>query len=90
MKNLNINKIGCIVGIISAVFFLICSVWGVFFSSTELKELHFNLLQLAYPGFDFTFFGYILSLVEAFLYGWLIGAFFVWLHNKICCGSKAE
>ncbi len=89
MKNPNINKTGYVVGIISVLFFLICSVWGALFSSLVLKELHFNLLQLAYPGFDFTFSGYIIGLVEAFFYGWLIGVFFVWLHNKICCDSKA-
>ncbi len=81
----NINKLGYAVGIISVIFYLVCTVWGGLFSSLGLKELHLQLLQLTYPGFAFTASGYIIGLVEAFIYGWVIGVLFGWLHNKICC-----
>jgi len=84
MKNLNLSKIGYIVGIISVSFFVVCSFWGLLFTSASLKELHFMLLQLAYPGFAFTVVGYTIGLLEAFAYGWFVGAFFAWLHEKIC------
>ncbi|MBL4644509.1 MAG: hypothetical protein JKX80_01445 [Candidatus Pacebacteria bacterium] len=84
MKNSNVTKVGYVVGAISVGSFLVCSVWGVFLPSVALKELHFLLLQLVYPGFAFTAIGYAVGILEAFVYGWIIGASFVWLHKKIC------
>lgn len=90
MKSSNVTKIGYVVGIISVVFFLVCSVWGVLLSSVALQELHFMLLQLVYPGFAFTIIGYAIGILEAFAYGWVIGAFFTWLCKKICIHDKTE
>ncbi len=89
MEKLNVNKIGYVVGIISIVFFLVCSVWGGIFVSPTLKALHFALLQIAYPGFAFTIVGYIIGIVEAFIYGWVIGALFAWLHSIVCVEKKS-
>ncbi len=84
MKKLNINKIGYVVGILSVLFFLLCSVWGGLFASPTLKELHFNFLQIAYPWFAFTVAGYIIGIIESFIYGWVTGALFAWLHSMVC------
>lgn len=84
MNKFNKVKAGYAGGIFIAAFFLICSVWGFLLGAPELKELHLNLLRLAFPGFGFTVFAYLLGLVEAFVYGWIGGVFLVWLCEKIC------
>jgi|GEM_PF-1349060 len=87
MKNLNINKTGCVFGIISLLFFFVCTLWGGVISNPALKELHFALVQIAYPGFAFTLAGYLIGLLEAFVYGWVIGALFAWLCKKLCVSN---
>jgi len=84
MNKTKITNAGYVGGLFVAAFFLVCSVWGMLLSAPELKELHLNLLRLAFPGFGFTFLGYVLGLAEAFVYGWLGGAFVVWLCEKLC------
>lgn len=86
----NINKIGIVLGIVFVAFFLICTVYGGLFADVALKELHLQIVQLMYPGFAFTAIGYLIGTVEAFVYGWILGALFVWLHNKICCENKTQ
>lgn len=88
MEKISISKMGYVVGIISIIFFLACSVWGWVFASATLRELHFNFLQIAYPWFSFTVGGYIMGLVEAAIYGWTTGALFAWLYNVIGVGKK--
>jgi len=90
MNKLNITKTGYVVGIISVVLYVICTVWGVLLGSQELKELHVKLLEMAFPGFSFTFIGYIIGLVESFVYGWLFGVFLAWLCRKICVSEHNE
>ncbi len=90
MKNLNINKTGYVLGIISVIFYLICSFWGGLLASPALQELHLSLLQLSYPGFSFTATGYTIGLVEAFVYGWVFGALFAWLCKKVCVKTKVQ
>jgi uncharacterized protein YacL len=90
MNKLNIKKTGYVVGVISLVFYVVCTVWGALIGSQELKELHVKLLEIAYPGFGFNFLGYIVGLIESFIYGWLLGAFFAWLCRKICVGGHNE
>lgn len=87
MDKLNINQTGYVVGFVSLVFFLLCSVWGVLLGP-ELKDLHFNLLQMAYPGFAFTAIGYTIGLIESFIYGWFFGALFAWLCRRVCVSER--
>ncbi len=84
MNKVKTIKAGYAGGILFIAFFLICSVWGVMLGTPELKELHFNILQMSLPGFSFTAIGYLIGLVESFIYGWLAGAFIVWICKKIC------
>ncbi len=89
MEKLNVNKIGYVVGILSVLFFLVCSVWGGIFTSPTLKALHYGFLQISYPGFTFTAIGYLIGLAESFIYGWVMGALFAWLHQIVCVEKKS-
>jgi len=84
MSNLNIYRTGTVVGIVSAVFFLICVAWGVVLTNPVIEELHLNLIQMVYPGFTMSFVGAIIGIVEAFIYGWFFGVLFAWLCRKVC------
>ncbi len=89
MENLNINKTGYVIGILSIIFFLACTAWGVLLPTQALKELHFSLLQMAYPGFAFTLVGYVIGVIEAFIYGWFAGVLFAWLCKQLCVTNEA-
>lgn len=84
MNKVNTTKAGYVGGILFTAFFLVCSVWGAVLGTAALKELHFNILQIALPGFSFSLLGYAIGIIEAFVYGWIAGAFLVWLCKKLC------
>ncbi len=88
MEKLSINKTGYVVGILSVIFYLVCSIWGGMFASVTLKEFHFNFLQIAYPWFSYTVGGYMIGFIEAAIYGWVTGALFVWLYQTINIEKK--
>lgn len=75
---------GNIVGVISVAFFLLCMAWGAMLTDPTLKELHENILRIAYPGFSMSFGGALIGIVGAFIYGWLFGALFGWLCRRVC------
>ena len=88
MNKFNKTRAGYAGGVFVVAFFVICAAWGILLGAPELKELHLNLLRLTFPGFGFSFSGYLIGLVEAFVYGWVGGVFLVWLCEKICVGGK--
>ncbi len=90
MNKLDINKTGYVVGIISVLFYLVCTFWGGLFAAPALRALHFSFLQIAYPGFAFTVVGYLIGLVEAFIYGWVTGVLFVLLYKNISIEAKTK
>ena len=88
MNHLNSVKTGNALGIISVVFFFLCIAWGLLLSDPALKELHLNILRIAYPGFTMSVVGAIIGIVEAFAYGWVFGALFAWLCRKMCVSGE--
>lgn len=84
MNHLNIIKTGNLVGILAVAFFALCLAWGLLLSDPTLKELHGNLLLIAFPGFSFGVLGIVIGAVEAFVYGWLFGILLAWLCKKMC------
>lgn len=84
MKYLDTYKVGNVVGIISTVFFLLCMGWGAVLTDPVLIELHLNILRITYPGFAMSFVGALIGVVEAYIYGWVLGVLFVWLCKKTC------
>ena len=65
-------------------FYALCMLWGMPISDSVLQTLHYNLLQIAYPGFAYTTIGLLWGLLESILYGFGFGVLFVWL-TKVCC-----
>lgn len=88
MNNLNTKKTGKVMGIISVAFFLLCMVWGVVLVDPTLKTLHANILRIVYPGFAMSFVGFLMGIIEAFIYGWILGVLFAWLHNRFSIKDK--
>lgn len=84
MKNISTIRIGNAVGIVGVVFFLLCVFWGVLLIDPNLKELHVNIMQISFPGFSFSLLGVIIGLIESYIYGFIFGAFFMWLCKKTC------
>lgn len=84
MNHFKIVKMGNVIGIISVVFFFLCMSWGLVLTDPALKELHANILRIAYPGFAISFLGVMLGIIESFIYGWIFGVFFAWICNKAC------
>lgn len=63
----------------AAVTYLVCVVWGLV--TPEAFHMH-SLLETVLPGFRWlTLSGFLIGLVESFLYGAYAGLVFVPLHN---------
>ena len=90
MNNLNTVKTGHVAGILSVAFFALCMLWGFVLSDPTLKELHLNILRIAYPGFGMSLVGFLIGAVEAFIYGWVFGALLAWLCRKMCIGHTSN
>ncbi len=90
MNRLNTVKTGYVIGVLSVAFFALCMSWGLLISDPILKELHLNILRIAYPGFGFSAVGLLIGAVEAFVYGWLLGALFAWLCRKVCVITREQ
>ena len=84
LNNIKTSKVGNATGAVSLIIFVICMSWGILLATPALKDLHIQLMQVLYPGFSFSLGGVILGLIESFVYGWLIGAGFLWLCKKTC------
>ncbi len=70
-------------------FFALCMLWGLLLTEPALKELHQNILKIAYPGFSFSAVGMLIGLIESVAYGFFFGVLFVWLC-KVCCVSNND
>ena len=90
MNHLNTMKTGYVIGVISVAFFALCMFWGLLISDPILKELHQNILRIAYPGFSFGLAGIIIGAIEAFVYGWFFGVFLAWLCRKMCVVAREQ
>lgn len=79
-----IHKIGIIGVGLSVAFYALCMLWGMLITDPLLATLHYNLLQIAFPGFDFSVGGITIGLVESVVYGYTFGILFGWLCKITC------
>jgi len=79
---LNIKVVSWSLGIFIAISFVICVVYGLIVPANLHGMVSF--LESVLPAFKWlTFGGFILGLVESFLYGMYIGIVFVPIYNFI-------
>lgn len=63
-----------------AISFLLCVLWGLI--TPEAVHMH-EFLELVLPAFEWlTWWGFLLGLVESFLYGVYAGLLYVPLYNR--------
>ena len=75
---LSIARLGNTLGLFFAVLFVLCVVWDGLFHWLPMRSAWEPLL----PWFDWLSFGdFVLGLVEAFLYGWVVAVIFVPIWN---------
>ncbi len=87
MKSYTI-KAGLVWAGLSVAFFFLCMLWGWVLIDATLKTLHFNLLQITYPGFGISIAGISIAIAEAVLYGFLFGTLYVWLTKVFGVSNK--
>jgi hypothetical protein len=78
---LNIKVVTWSLGIFGAVTFVVCVLYGL----VVPESLHMTQgLEIALPGFKWlTLTGFLIGLVESFLYGVYAGLVFVPIHNAL-------
>lgn len=81
MNQIKLIQTGNLIGILSVLFFFLCILWEVLLFEPNLKEFHMNLMRVMYPGFGTNLLGIIIGVVEAFMYGWIIGSLLAWLRK---------
>lgn len=78
-RPLNLKTVCWSLGTWAAVSFVICVLWGLV--TPEALHMHAFLEQIL-PSFTWlTWWGFLLGLVESFLYGVYVGLVFVPIHN---------
>ncbi len=76
---LNWKVVSSALGAWAAVSFLLCVLWGLV--TPESLHMH-QFLEMVLPAFKWlTWWGFLLGLVESFLWGFYAGVVYVPLHN---------
>ncbi len=76
---LNIKIVSWSLGIFTAISFVLCVIYGLIVP----QSLHmYQFLEAVLPAFKWlTFWGFLLGLIESFLYGAYVGLVFVPIYN---------
>ncbi len=78
---LNLKVVCWSLGLTAAVSFVVCVVWGLV--TPETLHMHAFLEQIL-PAFKWlTWWGFLLGLVESFLYGVYLGLVYVPIYNVV-------
>jgi hypothetical protein len=78
---LNMKIVSWSLGIFTAISFVFCIIYGLIVP----QSLHMHeFLEMVLPAFEWlTFWGFVLGLVESFLYGAYVGLVFVPIYNYL-------
>jgi len=82
-RGLNCSRLSLTLAFVSVIFYGFSWALRYFQKSSSLKRLHEQILQITYPGFNTSFGGGVIGLVEAFIYGYVAGAIFYWIYKNI-------
>lgn len=76
---LNMKIVSWSLGIFTAISYVLCVIYGLIVP----QSLHMHeFLEMVLPAFEWlTFWGFILGLIESFLYGAYVGLVFVPIYN---------
>lgn len=78
---LNLNVVTWSVGLFTAVSFILCVIWGLV--TPESLHMH-QFLELVLPAFKWlSVGGFVLGLIESFLWGAYAGLVFVPIYNLL-------
>lgn len=78
---LNLKIVSVSLGIFTAISFIVCVIYG-FLVPTTIHRPEF--LEMALPGFKWlTFGGFLVGLIESFLYGTLAGVVYAPIYNAL-------
>jgi len=84
-SQLSIVAIGWTVSVFFVINYVLCVASGAIFPDWEM---HRPWLQF-FPGFEWlTLKGFVIGLVESFLYGWYVAVIFVPLYNVFAARSR--
>ncbi|MFQ5707861.1 MAG: DUF5676 family membrane protein [bacterium] len=76
---LNMKVVSWSLGLFSVVSFVLCVIYGLI--TPESLHMH-NFLEIVLPAFKWlTWWGFLLGLIESFLYGVYAGLVFVPIYN---------
>ena len=68
-------------GLTTALSFVLCVLWGL--ATPQALHMH-TFLEMVLPAFKWlSWWGFILGLIESFLWGFYIGIVFVPIHNAL-------
>jgi hypothetical protein len=84
---MRLKPLGHALSLFLAISFVLCIIWGLIFP----PELHMHpAWEDLLPGFEFlTLPGFLIGLVETYLYGWYIALVLVPLYNFFDRASRA-
>ncbi|REJ76296.1 MAG: hypothetical protein DWQ47_11855 [Acidobacteria bacterium] len=78
---LNIKLVSWSLGVFAAISFVLCVIYGLV--TPESIHMH-EFLEMALPAFEWlSFWGFMLGLVESFLFGAYAGIVFVPIYNLL-------
>ena len=78
---LNIRVVTWAMGLFTAVSFILCVIWGLV--TPESLHMH-QFLELVLPAFTWlSVGGFVLGLIESFLWGAYVGLVFVPIYNLV-------
>ncbi len=81
---LSVKAFGLSCGIVWGLVILLATWWLLFYGTPG--EL-ISKLESIYIGYTFTWFGGVIGMVWGFVSGFILGAVFAWLYNKLA-GAK--
>lgn len=83
MPTLDLRKLGVVFSSFALLAFTACFLWR-FTLPPDLQDIHLDSLRVAVKGFSgFTLGNYLLGLVQAYAWGWVVAAVFGSLWNAV-------
>lgn len=91
MQKCFVKKVGWALSWSLVAAFVICMLWVFTNSEAEIRQLHINLLKVAFLWFrGMDFWSWVSGLIQSFAWGWIIAAIFVPIWNAAHSKEEAK